>query len=91
MVGFQLLAMLIQPLLNVGNNILDIMVARHGPTMWLILIGIRVSELVDLGSEVYIRWAIIILRFIIFLDSIAADDNFHGTLESRRIHQNILT
>ena len=43
MVEVQLATMFIQPLLDVGNNFLVILVAKHRPTMWLIFIGIRVT------------------------------------------------
>ena len=58
------MVILIKHLLDVGNNILYVMVSIYIPTMLLILIGIRVLELVNLGSEVYTQWAIIILRFL---------------------------
>ena len=64
LVGVQLMVILIKHLLDVGNNILYVMVSIYIPTMLLILIGIRVLELVNLGSEVYTQWAIIILRFL---------------------------
>ena len=67
MVGVKLMDMLLKPLLEIGNIILDRMVARYRPTMCLILVGIRVLVLVDIGSEVDIWWSIILFPFLSFL------------------------
>ena len=81
--------MILQPLLNVGKNILDVMVARHIPTMWIIFVGINILELLDLGSEVDIRWAIRLFRFIVLLESVHAADHFDDTLGSPIIYKKI--
>ena len=54
MFDVQLMEFLLQPLFDIGNIILDTMVAIHRPTMWIILIGISMLELLDLGSKVEI-------------------------------------
>ena len=80
MVGVQLMDMLLKPLLEIGNIILDIMVAKHRPTICLILIGIGVLGLVDIVSEVDIRWSIIRFFFLVLVDNLDSDDCFHDTL-----------
>ena len=89
MVGVQLMDMLLKPLLEIGNIILDIMVAKHRPTICLILIGIGVLVLVDIVSEVDIRWSIIRFFFLVLLDNLDADDCFHDTLGLLRSYQKI--
>ena len=52
--------------------------------MWLIFVRIRMPELVDLGSEIDIRWPIRILSFIVILESVRDSDRFQNTLDSPR-------
>ena len=39
--GFQMTEIIIQPLLDVDNNILDLMYTRHKTIIWLIFVRIR--------------------------------------------------
>ena len=80
MIGFQLAAIFLQPFFGVGNDVLDIMVAIHRPTMWVVFVGIRVPELLDIGSEVEIWWTIKLFRFLVLLKSVYTADGFHDSL-----------
>ena len=80
MVGVQLMAMLLQHLLNVGNHIIDVMVIIHRPTTRPVFIGISMTELVYIGSKVDIWWDIRLFRFIVPLESVDTTDLFHDTL-----------
>ena len=64
MIGVQFSSMFLQNFIDIGNDILDIMVARHRPTIWLVFIGIRLPELVDIGSKVDIWRTIIFFNFL---------------------------
>ena len=74
--------MFLHPLLDVGNDIIDIMVTRYMPTMWLIFIGISGTELVDFFSEVDIWWTINIFRFLVLLKSVDTTGGLHDDLGS---------
>ena len=81
--------MLLQPFLDAGNDILDIMVTRHRPKIWLIFIGIRVTELIYLVSEVDIWWNIIIASFFVLLNFLDCADA-HDSLGSPRSYNKII-
>ena len=71
---------IIQPFLDVVNDILYIIISRHRPVMWIIFVGIRVLELMDIGSKIDISWTIIIFRFLVLLNSVDASDGLHYAL-----------
>ena len=89
MVGVQLMDMLLKLLLEIGNIILNRMFARHRPTMCLILIGIRVLVLVDIGSKVDIWWSIILFDFLVLLDNLDATDCFRDKFGLPRSYHKI--
>ena len=90
LIGVQLAAMFLHPLLDVGNDIIDIMVARYMPTMWLIFIGISGTELVDFFSEVDIWWTINIFRLLVLLKSLDTTGGLHDDLGSPRSYHKIV-
>ena len=89
MIGVQFMNRFIKPFLDVKNDILDIIVARHRLTMWLIFICVRVPELLGIGSKVEIWWNIILFCLLVLLQFVVTADGLHYSFLLLRRYQKI--